>query len=81
MQAIKTKYVGPTNTRGSRIIASCDGGKITHNYAHNIDVEQNHIDAALALCKKLGWDGELATGYLDNGYVHVFVRLGPSSRI
>jgi hypothetical protein len=32
MQAIQTKYLGPTNTKGSRIKAWCERGSVTVDY-------------------------------------------------
>ncbi|TXH40544.1 MAG: hypothetical protein E6Q97_39425 [Desulfurellales bacterium] len=36
MQAIQTRYLGPTNSRGSRIKAWCDRGSITIPYPHHL---------------------------------------------
>jgi hypothetical protein len=73
MKAIKTKYKGPTNTRGSRIIASDeDGNKVTISYPYELSGEDCHLKAANALCAKMGWTGELIGGSLKNGYVFVF---------
>lgn len=76
MQAIETKYLGPTNHRGSRFTARCDAGRITVSYNYALGVEENHRAAAEALRLKLGWDeqyyGRLVTGSTRNGYVHVF---------
>lgn len=55
MQAIRTRYHGPTNTRGSRITASCEADKLTVPYDHALDIGENHRAAALALAEKLGW--------------------------
>ena len=55
MQAIQTKYVGPTNTKGARIIARYQGGKIIVGWDYAKDVTENHLDAALALATKLDW--------------------------
>lgn len=77
MQAIITKYHGPTNTKGSRITAKCDAGSVTISYPHELSGDAVYRAAADALVKKLGWDhGELACGGLpDNGgYVFVFVN-------
>ena len=75
MKAIKTKYKGPTNYRGSRIIASDeDGNKITISYPHELSGEAVHRKAAEALCAKMKWGGaeNLIGGSLKNGYVFVF---------
>ena len=55
MQAIQTKYLGPTNTKGSRIVASYAGGKVITSWDYSKDVTENHLDAALALAEKLDW--------------------------
>lgn len=54
-QAIVTRYHGPTNSRGSRIKATCWGGSITVPYSHSANSETNHARAAQALCEKMGW--------------------------
>lgn len=76
MQAIKTKYLGPTNTRGARIKAECYSGSLTQPFAYELCEEDRHIKAALALAEKLEWtdkDTVLITGQLKDGsYVHVF---------
>jgi hypothetical protein len=75
MKAIRTKYKGPTNTRGSRIIASDeDGNKVTISYPYELSGEAVHRKAAEALCKKMDWRcaESLAGGSVKNGYVFVF---------
>ena len=76
MKAIKTTYKGPTNTRGSRIIASDeDGNKVTTSYPYELSGEAVHRKAAEALRDKMGWKGNLISGSLKNGYVFVFTTL------
>ncbi len=85
MQAIVTKYLGPTNTRGSRIVARCDAGSVSFPYPHELSGEECHAAAALALCRKLGWTrtnnykGRLVCGSAPqkgspHAYVFVFTR-------
>jgi len=86
MQAISTKYVGPTNYRGSRIIASCEALRRTFAWNYALGVEENHRAAALALVAELGWLTEsrftgLASGSIDIApararYAHVLVTRG-----
>jgi hypothetical protein len=64
MQAILTKYHGPTNTRGSRISAQCDAKLIFVPYDHAHDVFTNHLKAAKALAELLGWVGVYRGGSL-----------------
>lgn len=75
MVAIHTKFIGPTNTRGSRYKAytTKDRKTVTVNAAQNLDNEQNHNAAAIAYCKMMGWSGKLISGGTDEGYVYVFL--------
>jgi hypothetical protein len=55
-QAIETKYIGPTNYRGSRIIATTPGGhRYTQQWDCALNIEANHYAAAEALRAKLDW--------------------------
>jgi hypothetical protein len=77
MQAIITKYFGPTNTRGSRIKATCAAGSVTISYPYELSGQACHRAAADALVQKMGWDdahyGGLLGGQLPSGeYVFVF---------
>ena len=58
MQVIKTKYFGPTNVKGSRIIAACDAGRITMSYNYAANIGDSHREACEALRDKLGWTVE-----------------------
>lgn len=77
MQAIKTKYIGPTNFRGSRIKATCAAGSVTISYPYKLSGQACHRLAAETLAKKLGWTdqryGALIGGCLPSGeYCFVF---------
>lgn len=76
MQAIRTKCLWPTNTLGARIKAECYAGSKTVPFAYELNEENRHIKAALALAEKLEWidtGTKLLTGQLKDGsYVHVF---------
>jgi hypothetical protein len=83
---ITTKYLGPTDTRGSRIKASCDKHSITVScglsvivpYDHALDSFDNHAAAARALAVKLKAPGTFAFTSVEHGYV--FIRaIGTSS--
>lgn len=58
MQAIRTKYCGPTNTRGSRIQASCEAKTIYVPYNHALNSDANHRAACEALLRALGWTAD-----------------------
>lgn len=55
MQAIITKYLGPTNRRGSRIKATCNTKTITVEYDDALSLDGNHEAAFRALARHLGW--------------------------
>ena len=74
-QAIKTKYHGPTNARGSRLTARCQAKRITVGWAHALSVEANHRAAAMELVRSMGWGGEWYGGALPDGTGYAFVRV------
>ena len=71
-QAIITKYLGPTNTRGSRVKATAAAGSVILEWDNAVNAETNHEYAANALCAKYKWAGGYIGGQLPNGD-HVFV--------
>jgi hypothetical protein len=63
MKAIRTRYAGPTNTRGSRIIASdSDGNRAVMSYQHQYNSDELHRMAAQKLMDKMGWPNEIIGG-------------------
>lgn len=73
MKAISTKYIGPTNSRGSRIKAfDSDNNQVTISYPYELSGEDVYRKAAEALRDKMGWTGELIGGGTKDGYVFVF---------
>ena len=75
MKAIIVKYLGPTDTKGSRWKASCDGGSRTVPYDHALDSDKNATAAAVALCQHMNWHGStiIGPGQGPNGdYVFLF---------
>lgn len=74
-QAIQTKYMGPTNTRGGRIKAWCEAGSVTIDFRHDLSVSYAHKEAFVALAKKLRWDKYTwVMGGLKDGYVFVLAE-------
>lgn len=75
-QAIVTKYIPATNTKGSRVKATSWAGSVTVNYEHGLNADQNHLAAAKSLAEKFGWKGSFVGG--DNpdarGYTFVLVQ-------
>jgi hypothetical protein len=74
-QAIETRYIGPTNTKGGRIKATAWAGSITIGYDHALDVQGNHKRAADALIAKMGWQGTFAQGGNVKGDGYYFVNV------
>ena len=77
MQAIVTKYLPATNTKGSRIKATCEAGSVTIGYPHELSGQAVHRAAADALVIKLKWNdssygGLLGGGLPDGSYCFVF---------
>jgi hypothetical protein len=90
MQAIQTKYLCPTNTKGGRIKATCARGSIVVEWDHALNPDQNHRQARVRLCAKFAaedreqygtplnenpWSRHMAMGQLPDGsWAHVFVE-------
>ncbi len=85
-QAIATKWIGPTNHRGSRVKAYAECGlSVTIPWDDALDVAQNHHAAARAFVEAQdqrsaamgwglsGWHGAYVSGSTAEGYV--FVRV------
>jgi hypothetical protein len=76
MIAIHTKYIGATNTKGSRIKAyTCNGHSATVSVDHALDGEIRHFEAAKALVAKysLEWDlSDMVWGDSSDGKGYVF---------
>lgn len=71
-QAIKTKYLCPTNFRGARVKATAEAGSLTVPWDHALNVEDNHAVAAKMLCQRYGWQGHYSAGGTKDGYVFVY---------
>jgi hypothetical protein len=68
-QAIQTKYLGPTDKRGSRVKAWAAAGSITLGWKNELNSDDNHYQAALTLQGKFDWSkyNSLIGGVLPNG--------------
>ena len=77
MQAIYTKYLGPTNTKGARIKAYTLGGlSVTIGFDYALSGEARHFEAVKALVKKYAlteWPiNDMCSGDAPSGYVFCF---------
>lgn len=61
-QAITTKYAGPTDTRGSRVIVKSWNGRTTYSWDSAKDVQANH---EAAICEHVAMLNEKAKEYHD----------------
>lgn len=68
-QAIITKYLGPTNTRGTKVVAKSEAGSVVLPWDYSKGPEANHQAAASLLAWRLGWDGTWQGGSTPTGYV------------
>lgn len=71
--AIQTRYAGPTNYRGARVIARAQAGRIVVPWDHALNVEDNHLAAARAFAAKWCWAGTWHGGALVDGSGYAFV--------
>jgi len=80
VQAIETRYFGPTNARGARVKATAGAGSVTVTWDHAKKFEENHIAAAKALAEKFGWAGTWYGGGLPKrGFAFVLGALDPDN--
>lgn len=76
MRYITTKYLGVTNSRGSRIKATSERGSITVPYDSYLNSEGNHLMALNKLCQKYSWTGEYVGIPKDRGGETVWIKRG-----
>lgn len=75
MLAIKTKFLGPTNYRGARVVATSDRGRIVVNWDYEIGSSENHVQASKALadhiekCMNDGIQGRTRLEYVGTGSI------------
>jgi hypothetical protein len=75
MQAIRTQYKGPTDTRGSRIVATSYKARSTFPYDHELDIDTNHRRAAELQAAK-AWRTDKAFYFMsgtlpDGSHAHI----------
>jgi len=81
LQAIETRYHGPTNYKGSRISARTPGGaRLFTSYPHEFSGIDCHAAAAEKLARQLNWikpqdvfADHFAPGALRDSYVFIHV--------
>lgn len=78
LQAIVTKFYGPTGHNGARIFAKAQAGRCRVSYEYALDSFENHHAAAVALAKRFGWSTQLAGGAMPDGTGYAFIMLEAS---
>lgn len=82
MQTVETKFLGPTDSRGSRVKAKAEAGSVTLSWDHALGLEENHDAAARALIVKLEWtEREWVRGSAQNGSGYVYVQVCEWTRL
>jgi hypothetical protein len=82
MKAITTKYLGPTNYRGARVVAKAEGGlRLAVAWDDTLGVDDNHTIAARMLAEKMEWCGQWCGGGLPDSTGNAYVRLPISLEI
>ena len=74
MIAITVKYLGPTNTKGTRLKASANGNSITVSKNYSLSDSDGPKYAAQMLCDKMKWKGHLIHGGTEKEDVFVFLK-------
>lgn len=82
MQAIQTKFLGPTDHRGARVKAWCDAGSLTLAWNDALDTYDNHKAACRALATRLEWWGDWVSGSARRAsFGYVFCRFTPGTNV
>lgn len=78
---VEILFLGPTETRGSRLKAKCNQGSITAEYDHSLSSDDKYINIAMELFKKFNNKTIYESvsfkivGYLNNKtYVHIEIN-------
>jgi hypothetical protein len=78
--AIRSRYYGPTDTRGSRFIATNGEKRVTVPYDYAVSTIENHAAAAQAFLDKHNCFESRLVGdafYYDNDYFWTWEITGP----
>ena len=68
MQAIRTRYHAPTNSRGARYSAQCEVGRVYVAPPVEMDNDEAHRYAMQMLCARMGWSPMEHGGVFDGDY-------------
>lgn len=71
MQAIRTRYIPASNTRGAYFKAQGEFAAIRSANFIDKDMRENHLAAAKYYAKKMGWYGTYVGAVFGNDYYWV----------
>jgi hypothetical protein len=74
LQAIATRWLGPTNCKGARIKAIAGAGSITRSYDHT-GADKERAEVAKELADKYGWAGAWFEGGMPGSTDTVYVQV------
>lgn len=87
-QGITTRYLGPTNSRGSRIKAVARKASswgpemsLTEPRAYQLNTDEDHTRVAKLLAAKLGWDGLFIAGGKPEEDGNMYVNMGVPEKV
>ena len=66
-QAVRAKYIGPSNTRGTRISVSAQVGRMTVAWDHALNRDENYARAIGLFVRRWGWWGAWSLGGAVDG--------------
>ena len=75
-QAIVVRYSGPTNSRGSRYVATAWAGRVSRPCDNAVSAEENAALAARKLAESKEWSGLFICGGMPDGQGRVYVWAG-----
>ncbi len=75
-QAIVVRYSGPTNSRGSRYVATAWAGRVSRPCDNAVSADENAALAARKLAEKFEWSGLYICGGMPDGQGRVYVWAG-----
>lgn len=76
LQAIVTKFIGPTTHRGSRVKATAAAGHTILTWDSHWNPEQNHARVALKLAFRMKWNGKYVGGGMPDKSGYCWVNAG-----
>lgn len=75
MQAIRTRYIGPGNVRGSAMSVQAEAGRMRVEYDDRLSISDNHRAAVKAYMRKHDWPGTVAGGQFQHDWYWSFCNV------